>query len=210
MNVRIIATALFVLVACCNCAHTRVAVNNQQPPDAVVIPLINQLVSPVPAKYPSGETDLANVMEEINGYIHPKVERARLHLVEMGTDIYPILAEHIHDDRYSYSDVSAAWINISVGQMVVEIMAEGIQPHLGSYKFRKNPKGSNGPPSFAQMVKEFGGFEKYALHAKGRSKAELRNEYVQWLVAKERNYGFIDQAQQQNVIGAYLKLINEK
>jgi hypothetical protein len=183
-----------------------------QPSAAVVVnasaeSLVALLVSPVPAKYPSGESLRADGPEDINGYIHPQVEHARQQLVAMGTAIYPTLAEHVHDDRYSYSGVYAAWVNNSVGTMIKDIMADGIEPHIGGYKWRKNSTGSNGQPDFELMAKEFGGFEKYAERAKQLSKAELRREYVQWHIAKERGYGFTDSEQESKVLNPYLKLL---
>ena len=201
---------LFLLALISSCEPANADAQTSPTTNTAVTALIKQLVSPVPAKYPSGETDFSNEFEDMNGFIHPQVENARKKLIDMGTDIYPILAEHIHDDRYSYSGVYAAWLNHSVGYMVSRIMAEGIEPNIGSYKSRKNPTGSNGPPSFSKMVEEFGGFEKYALMAKGRRKSKLQTEYVQWHVAKERGYGFIDKAQEQKIISKYLELINEK
>jgi hypothetical protein len=171
--------------------------------------LVEQLVSPVPAKYPSGEWERVTNLENIEGFIHPQVEKAREQLIAKGTEIYPILAEHIHDDRYSYSGVYAAWVNNSVGTMIADIMAEGIEPHLGGYKGRKNPTGSNGHPSFGEMVRKLGGFEKYAAQAQGRSKTELRKDYIQWHIAKERSYGFIDHEQERKVIGEYLKMLEQ-
>ena len=206
-----ITLKFFCLMALCwACSQPNANAQTNTASNTVVTALIEQLVSPVPAKYPSGATDFTNIFDEMSGFIHPQVEKARKQLVEMGTDIYPTLAEHINDDRYSYSGVYAAWVNNSVGRMVSEIMAEGIEPHLGGYKSRKNPSSGNGHPSFQQMVKETGGYEKYASQAKGRPKVELRAEYIRWHVAKERSYGFIDKTQEQKVIGKYLELINEK
>jgi len=209
------AINLFVAAACCWGCHQERAQPLLSPPVAqntitTVELLIEQLVSPVPAKYPTGEWERLNGVEEINGYIHPQVERARDQLVAMGTQIYPTLAEHMHDDRYSYSGVYAAWENNAVGTMIADIMAEGIEPHLGGYKSRMNPTGSNGQPHFGAMVRDHGGFEKYASLAKGRPKSELRNEYVRWHIAKERSYGFTNSEQEQKYIGAYLKLLENK
>jgi len=172
--------------------------------------LIEQLVSPVPAKYPTGEWLRSDGPEDINGYINPQVEKARQQLVAMGTKIYPTLAEHVGDDRYSYSGVYAAWVNHSVGTMIADIMAEGIEPHLSGYKSRRNAGGSNGQPSFVVMIRETGGFERYASHAKARSKADLQKEYVQWHISKERSYGFTDVEQEKKVLGEYLKLLEGK
>jgi hypothetical protein len=172
--------------------------------------LIEQLVSPVPPKHPTGEWGDLTIEDTFNGYIHPQVEKAREHLVGMGTKIYPALAGHLSDDRYSFSTVSAAWVNHSVGQMITRIMAEGIEPHVGSYKSRQNPNGHNGPPSFVQMVNELGGFDTYASQAIGRSKEALQKEYVEWHVTKERNYGFIDHEQEQKIISEFLKLLERK
>jgi len=210
MSGTILAIIVVATACCCSCRQDTQSENQPAIARDDVLPvaeLIEQLASPVPAKFATGEWERLNASEGINGYIHPQVSKAREQLVTMGTKIYPALAERITDDRYSYSGVYAAWVNHSVGQMLAEIMADGIEPHVGSYKSRRNPKGSNGPPSFAQMVKELGGFEKYALYAKDRPKAELQKEYTRWHVANERNFGFVDDRQEREVIGEYLKLL---
>jgi hypothetical protein len=136
--------SLTLMMACLAFASANAKGQTNQISTNAVTELIEKLVSPVPPKYQSGESDLTNTLEDINGFIHPNVEKARQHLIEMGTDIYPILAEHINDKRYSYSIVSAAWLNRSVGQMIEDIMAEGIEPHLGGYKWRKTQQGATG------------------------------------------------------------------
>jgi hypothetical protein len=207
-----IVLAIVVITAACGCCRrgttqptTHSSTSHAAAPP--VIQLIEQLASPVPPKYATGKWSELTSEDSFNGYIHPQVEKAREQLVAMGTEIYPALVKHLDDDRYSYSGVYAAWVNHSVGQMIVDIMATGIEPHMGSYKSRQNPNGYNGPPSFEQMAKELGGFDKYASQAKGRSKVELQREYVEWHVAKERSYGFIDNEQERKVIEEYLKLL---
>lgn len=209
-----ITTSVYCLVAVCcfGCRREAASVDAEatthQTVELTVESLIEQLVSPVPAKYPTGEWERLTVTNSMeNGFIHPQVAKARTQLVDLGTEIYPTLAEHINDDRYSYSGIYAAWVNHSVGRMLADIMADGIELNVGIYKSRENPSGSNGPPSFGEMVRESGGFEKYAVQAKGRSKMELRKEYLHWHIAKERSYGFLDDKQEKQVLGAYLKLL---
>jgi hypothetical protein len=185
-----------------------------EPERTTVDALVEQLVSPDPPKHPDlynprpWAANEAGVIVVETG-IHPRVNEARERLVAMGTDIYPELAEHIDDDRYSYSFVSAAWLNQTVGDMIARIMADGIEPHVGSYKSRENPKGNNYPPSFDQMVREGYGYRRYAFHAKERSKPELQREYVRWHIARERDNGFIDKKQEQLIIGDYVKILEE-
>jgi hypothetical protein len=184
-----------------------------EPERSTVDALVEQLVSPDPPKYPNGTVQAprrakdAGVAVVEAGYVHPSVKAARERLVAMGTEIYPELAEHIDDDRYSYSVVSAAWENATVGFMIARIMAEGIEPRVASYKSRENPSGSNVAPSFDQMVREVYGYRRYAFHAKERSKRELQQEYVRWRVERERDNGFIDKKQEQQVVGDYVKIL---
>ena len=213
MNTNVAVINMFIAAACCcGCDQEQAQPRLSSP----VVPgtntpvelLVEQLVSPVPARFPNGEWERLSSIEDSDGYIHPQVEKAREQLVAMGTEIYPALAEHIRDDRYSYSGIYSAWLNLPVGTVIGDIMADGVEPHLGSYKWRANPTGSNVPPNFDQMAREYGGYEKYAMHAKGRSKPELRKEYVRWHVAKERGYGFANDEQEKKVIGEYLKLLD--
>lgn len=172
-----------------------------------VASLVGHLVSPEPAKYADGG-DPVDTIEHLNGFTHPQVERARQKLIGMGTAIYPELAKHLHDERYSRSIVSAAWVNLTVGSSVAQIMAEGIEFSGYGYKWRKNKTGSNGEPSFGVMAAEVG-LEKYATYASTRTKSELQKEFVAWKLAKEREFGFVDAKQEAEITGPYVKWLAE-
>lgn len=171
--------------------------------------LVAQLVSAEPAKYPNGGEPLAaSSIEDLNGFTHPQVGRAIHKLIEMGTAIYPELAQHVGDDRYSRSIVTAAWVNYTVGNSVAQIMAEGIEFSGYGYKWRKNKSGSNGEPSFGLMLREIG-LEKYAEHASTRTKTELQKEFVTWKLDQERKHGFVDAEQESKITEPYLKWLAE-
>lgn len=164
--------------------------------DSAIHNLIEQLASPSPLEFPSGEWDRLTTQRTMqNGFIHPQVESARQKLIRKGSAIYPQLAGAIRDQRYSYSLIAAAWVNCSVGTAVRQIMAEGVELPQG-YKWRANPTGGNPPPSFEEMVTELGGIEKYAETATGRPKELLRQEFINWRIGKERSYGFVDAEQE--------------
>jgi hypothetical protein len=83
-------------------------------------------------------------------------------------------------------------------------MAEGIDFSGYGYKWRKNKTSGNPEPHFTTMAAEIG-WEKYANHASIRSKSDLKKEFVQWKLAKEREYGFTDPEQERKITELYLK-----
>lgn len=170
--------------------------------------LVEQLVSPTPPKYLDMNPGPEIPFEDLNGYMHARVAKARERLVAMGTAIYPELAKHHGDSRYSFSIVAAGWLNLSVGHMIEDIMAAGIEVSLHGYKSRANPNGSNGEPTFLEMVRAVG-IERYAGHAKTRSKTQLQKEYIEWRIQKERSYGFVSPQQERDCLGPYLKRLSD-
>jgi hypothetical protein len=140
----------------------------------------------------------------------PQVAQARAKLVSLGTPIFPELVKHLNDKRYSFSFCSAAWVDFPVGYAVQGIMAqvveEGFRPY--SYKFRESSKGSNLQPDFGEMMREIGA-EKYADHVKDTTTRQVRREYVQWYLEKEKSHGFKDKKQEQDIVGPCLKRLSE-
>lgn len=169
--------------------------------------LVELLVSPVPAKHPEGEFDLRGD-DSIGSLLHPQVEAAYNRLVKMGTAIYPQLVKHLRDDRYSYSRVETAWNNYSIGDAMVEIMAEGVEVEIYRYKWRKNKTDGNGWLGFEAMGEEIG-WEKYANYASTRSKPRLQKEFVQWKLNKEQEFGFANAEQEKALTTPYLKWLAE-
>src|SRR5512142_2917809 len=125
----------------------------------------------------------------------------------MGRKLRARRSKHVSDTRYSYSFISAAWVNATVGDMISDIMADGVVPRTGTYKSRPNPRGFNSAPRFEDLVRDSGGFDRYALRAAERSKADLQREYIRWYIAKERSYGFVDPQQEGELLAPYLRLL---
>lgn len=146
--------------------------------------LVSQLISPVPAAHPNrwhGDMELR--------YEHSQVVQARAALEKLGTAIYPALIKHIRDDRYSYSDVMAAWWNHPVGDTVIEILAAG-QIYHGGYKWRTARDGrSVTMPSFRDYLDEQD-VQQWAKWATSVTKADIQKNFISWGMKKEDELGF--------------------
>jgi len=174
------------------------------PPNASAKQLVDLLASPVVAKYTTGASPAPD-------YIHPRVQKAKDRLIEMGTEIYPELAEHMYDDRYSYSDHDVFLTNQNVGSAIRKVMAMGVEFYGYGYNARMGPKASGPHPWFVQFINDeyADDYAKYATHAKGRPKKELMKEYIEWAIKIEKGYGFADQVEQKKILGKYEEKLAE-
>ena len=134
-------------------------------------------------------------------YMTAQVSNAMTELKKMGPPIAPALVKHLNDDRYSFSDIVAAWVNYNVGHAVIEILCDGHYMY-GGYKFRKTPSGSAVYLSFENYLLAKDPV-KWAEWAKTRTQLEIQNDFIDWCVKKEHERGFVDAAQEREVLGAY-------
>jgi hypothetical protein len=215
------ALALGVWLAGCQAGPPPAALDgalpaSPRPADEVEV-LIAELASPVPPPHPDQDHSAGLVQEEVpghpgthrlvgfaTGYEHPRVAAATAALVAMGTRIYPRLVAHLDDERYSFSRVSAAWMNYSVGTRVREILAQGIELDAAGYKSRAHPGGEHVKPGFSEYLAGRDAAA-WALAAAGSTKDRLRRDYVAWILEKERAYGFKDEAEAAAILGPYLE-----
>ena len=117
---------------------------------------------------------------------------------ELGPTVFPALVKHLRDERYSYSDVWAAWLNQKVGDAVVEV-DDGHYMHSG-YKSRRAASGSGGAYlSFDNYLKARGAAG-WAEWAKSKSRLEIQNDFIDWSIAKENERGYVDEAQKQKIL----------
>ncbi|HWQ90049.1 MAG TPA: hypothetical protein VN673_00140 [Clostridia bacterium] len=192
----------------------------QAPGRKHVAALVEQLVSPIGppgpdiTDYNGGQADEkkleASLKALFEGYEHPQVAQARAKLVAMGTPIFPELVRHLQDQRYCYSFCYAQWVNHSVGETIEHMMAEVVRGQFEpyGYKWRKNGHGSNGQPSFDQMLQEIGA-EKYAEHVKGMTQRSAEKEYVEWYLQQEKKYGFTSSEQEEQIVAPCLNRLSQ-
>jgi len=164
--------------------------------------LVCQLVSQRPAPYRSGYSEPPMAVVFSNRYCTPEVEAAIRALRELGPAVFPALVKHLHDKRYSYSDVCEAWLNHDVGDAVVEVLDDGNYMHSG-YKSRETPSGGGGVYfSFDGYLKDRGA-EAWAEWAKSRSRLDIQMDFIDWCIAKENERGYVDEAQKKHIIECY-------
>ena len=119
----------------------------------------------------------------------------------MGPAVFPALAKHLRDDRYSYSGVVAAWVNYTVGDAVVEVLSDGHYMHSG-YKWRDTPSGGAGYLSFRDYLKARG-YEVWPEWAKTRTRLAIQMDFIDWCIEQENARGYIDAAQRKVTIETY-------
>jgi hypothetical protein len=167
--------------------------------------LVLQLVSERPAPFPSGYY-LPAIDMAPQPFITLQVSNAMAKLTKMGPRIFPALVKHLRDDRYSYSDISAAWDNNTVGDAVTDILSDE-HYMFGGYKAREVPTGYSGKYggrdlSFNDYLDDRGA-ELWAEWAKSKSRLEIQMDFIDWCIAKENERGFVDEAQKKKILGIY-------
>jgi hypothetical protein len=145
----------------------------------VVDTLVHQLVSRRPAPFRSGYSDTPIAVVFANRYCTSEVESALKGLKKLGPAIFPALVKHLQDDRYSYSDVWAAWLNHTVGDAVMEVLDDGHYAH-GGYKSRETPSGFDGSYlSFGDYLKARSAAA-WAEWAKSKSRLDIQIDFIDW------------------------------
>ncbi|HEY2083910.1 MAG TPA: hypothetical protein VGI88_14095 [Verrucomicrobiae bacterium] len=167
--------------------------------DALVVQLVSQRPAPFPSGYWGSEIVFADFLPY--HYTTLQVSNAIAKLKMMGPPIFPALVKHLRDDRYSYSDVVAAWDNFTVGDAVCEVLSDGHYMY-GGYKFRKTPTGGDSYLSFKDYLNAKDP-EKWAEWAKDKTRLNIQMDFIDWCVAKENERGFVDEAQKKELLGIY-------
>ena len=162
--------------------------------------LVRQLVSNRPAPYPSGTPDTPGAVQ-FGKYMTPEVQTAMKKLKSMGPVIFPALAKHVWDDRYSYSDIVAAWGNYTVGDAVVEVLCDGHYMHSG-YKWRESPSGGAGCLSFKSYL-QARGYDAWSEWAKTKTRLEIQMDFIDWCIGQENARGYTDENQRRRILNTY-------
>ena len=170
--------------------------------DEKVDALVRQLVSKRPAPYPSGYWDAPEAVVFANRYSTPEVEAAIKSLKAMGPAVFPALVKHLGDDRYSYSFVSAAWLNQRVGDAVAEVLDDGHYMYSG-YKSRDTPSHAGGMYLSFDAYLRARGAEAWAEWAKSKSRLEIQLDFIDWCIVQENERGYVDEAQKKQVLETY-------
>ena len=163
--------------------------------------LVLQLVSTRPAPHPNGYSDMTAQEEMAVPYMTTQVSNALVRLKAMGPVIFPALVRHLRDDRYSFSVIVAGWLNLTVGDAVVEVLSDGHEMYSG-YKGRERPSGWVAYLSFEDYLRAQGA-EQWADRAKSKTRLEIQLDFIDWCVAKEEERGFTGEAQRERILQTY-------
>jgi hypothetical protein len=163
--------------------------------------LVLQLVSTRPAPHPDMYWGMTAEEEMAVPYMTSQVSNALVMLKAMGPAIFPALVKHLGDDRYSFSDVSAAWNNFTVGDAVVEVLSDDDEMFSG-YKARKTPSRWAVYLSFKSYLRVKDP-EKWAEQAKSKTRREIQLDFLDWLFRKVKKRGFVEEAQRKDILDRY-------
>jgi hypothetical protein len=126
-------------------------------------------------------------------YMTSQVSNALVMLKAMGPAIFPALVKHLGDDRYSFSDISAAWNNFTVGDAVVEVLSDDHEMYSG-YEAGKTPCRWAIYLSFKSYLRVKDP-EKWAEQAKSKMRREIQLDFLDWLFRKVKKRGLVEEAQ---------------
>ena len=180
--------------------------------------LVLQLVSLRPAPLPVTGVEVPQEfsMDVLLGkfpnsrYQTKEVTAAVRKLTELGPKVFPYLIKHLHDDRYCFStrlpsaSPDGGWINCSVGEAVHDILSDGFEPSF--YKIRDGKSGKSlCPPNFWEYVESAGGEETWAAKAAKQTRSQTEVEIIDWCIKIERERGFVDDAEEKELMDRYLQ-----
>jgi hypothetical protein len=172
---------------------------------AAVDGLVARLVSKRPAPFYSGYSPWSPSEMLMTGdgtYRTSEVRAAANELKKMGPGAFPYLVKHLNDDRYSYSFVSAAWLNAKVGQAVLDTLSDGHYMHSG-YKSRRTSLTTSALYlSFRDYI-DAKGVKPWADWAAKQDRLAIQMDFIDWCEAEEEKRGFIDDAQHRSVLKVY-------
>lgn len=169
--------------------------------------IVVRLVSLRAAPFPSGYPDLPIDAIITNKFATDAVLEALVELRALDPKEYIHLVQHLRDERYSYSIAVAGWINISVGDAVVAVLADGAESFSG-YKSRKTPSGTVPYLSFRDYLFDLDP-ESWAETAATLTKPEIKRRFIEWCIDTETKRGFLSAAQEAQVLAPYLAALKE-
>jgi hypothetical protein len=168
-------------------------------PDRMAIEaLVAQLRSPNKDPNPKLRNGYFKFPEDFDFRAQEGVEAARQKLLQLSTDAFPVLIEHLNDKGYCRSVEGAVLSGHSVGRECFEIIEEQVVVSGMSYKSRKGSDGewhvhwryftqfSDGGKALYTAE----GMRRWWKEHKHQSLREMQIEAVQWGIDREQKIGF--------------------
>lgn len=118
-----------------------------------------------------------------------RVFAAKQKLAEKGVAAFPKIIKHLRDARYSDTVAYAEYVNLTVGRVCEQIIAQQVLPkNVWRYKTRRGKDGQwHRPPNYLEAE---GGVEKWWSVRSTKSLREMRIEALQWTIEQEQKIGF--------------------
>lgn len=163
---------------------------------------VAMLVSRKPAPLRTG--DHSERIEDFpDGFATREVADARLKISALAYEQLPALLVHLDDDRYSYSYISAAWYNETVGGTIMGILESELGvPLMQKAGVRECENGLFKQPRLQDYLHliELSDWPRFI---KSKNQREFRRDFIRWCVDREREAGFKDRKQELYVLRYY-------
>jgi hypothetical protein len=122
-------------------------------------------------------------------------------LRSLGIKAFPELVAASDDKRYSFSQVVAAWNNLSVGDACFEIMESQVDFWGSGYKSRIGADGHYAAkPLYLWKIRQDGALRQWWAQHRAASLRDLQLESLHWTIRQEQSIGFVDEHQRQKIL----------
>ena len=155
-----------------------------------------------------------NEFLENPGDWNPEAQRAvsdaYYELKSMGKDAFPYLIKHFGDKRYSHERSYSTFISHSVGDACQFLVDEQIDTRGLSYKSRDTPTGNSMGHAvlFEAYVKSnYGTYAAWWRNNNNLSLTEMRLEFCNWRINKEKRLGFVDDNQENGMMDSFDQML---
>ena len=178
--------------------------------------LINELASAnSPPEFPGDPPQfyLDDFLESPGGWspdAQRPVSEAYYELKSMGKDAFPHLIKHFGDKRYSHERSFSTFVSHTVGDACQFLIDEQIDLRGMSYKSRETPAGNamGHEVLFEAYVKsKYGTYAAWWRNNRTLSLKEMRLDFCNWRINKEKRLGFIDDNQRNEMMDSFDRML---
>ena len=210
-NLTIVALVLFLCTLAYWYAPVNFAGSNPK-----IESLVNQLASTnSQPKFPSDPPHFyLDEFLENPGDWNPDAQRAvsdaYYELKSMGKDAFPHLIKHFGDNRYSHERSYSTFISHTVGDACQFLIDEQVDPRGMSYKSRDTPTGNTMGHAVmleAYVQSKYGSYAAWWRNNKNLSLTEMRVNFCNWRINKEKRLGFVDADQRDGMMDSFERML---
>lgn len=116
------------------------------------------------------------------------------------------------DDRYSHERSFSTFVSHTVGNACKFLIEEQIDPRGLSYKSRETPNGNvmgHDVLFEAYVESNYGSYAAWWRNNQNQTLLEMRVEFCNWRINKEKRIGFVDDEQKIGMLKSFDRMLND-